>query len=173
MEKRIIAFIFGLCIIIGASTAPVNQSMREYTCHNSPRISWYTLHGRSMHTNARTNFLSTTTQSASTNGFSSLTTKTVTMTVVATPSISLEAIATTSLSIPIPSPNDMPKEYSTIDIILFGIISITITIVMYIGGKDGIFKIVCCCSSSNDIGQVPEIISDGNNALDIIELYDV
>jgi len=93
------------------------------------------------------------------------------MTMTATPSVSLAAIATTSL--PIQSPNDIPRDYSSIDVILFGIASIVITIIMYLRGKDGIFKIVCCCSRANDVGQEPEIINDSSNTLDIIELYDV
>ena len=56
------------------------------------------------------------------------------MTMTATPSVSIEAIATPSLSIPFP--NDMPKGYGPIDVILFGIASIVITIIMYLRGKD-------------------------------------
>ena len=73
------------------------------------------------------------------------------MTMTGTPSLSLEAIATTSL--PIQSLNDMPKEYSSIEIILFGIASVIITIIMYLRGKDGDVKIACCCSRFNDVAE--------------------
>ena len=65
----------------------------------------------------------------------------------------------------------MPEEYSLIYKILLGIASIIITVTMYLGGKNIIFKFICC-SQYNDIGQKPATISSDNDIMDLIELYE-
>ena len=76
------------------------------------------------------------------------------------PSYSTTAtIATTPL--PIPPINDMSEEYDLIYKILLGIVGIIITVTMYFGGNNIIFKLVCC-SQYNDMMQKPTTNSDSN-----------
>jgi len=89
----------------------------------------------------------------------------------ASSSPSYSATTTIAATLPIPSVNDVPEEYSLMYKILLGIAGITITVTMYLGGKNIIFKLVCC-SQYNDMMQNPVTTSSDSNVMDIVELYE-
>ena len=89
---------------------------------------------------------------------------------LSTASSSLSYSATTTIAtppLPLPSVNDMPEEYGLIYKILLGTAGVIITITMYLGGKNIVFKFVCC-SQYNGMVQKPATTSSDSNVMDIL-----